>query len=150
MTVVIAFLANYVLNLGYEACLFGVLPQMAQYLGSLLMLAGIFILKDQIADDYDDQMAKHPFENLSRNSLEGNMSKGSSAKKKKQSDDQQKILDDKDDLRMYMEPEGILEASDAEKKTESKKGDESTAFLTETISNNLKLDKDDIVKKDLN
>ena len=48
LTVVIAFLANYAFNLSYEIIFYQKYPRVTQYIGSILMLCGIFVLKDQI------------------------------------------------------------------------------------------------------
>jgi hypothetical protein len=53
LTVVTAFIANYIFNLLYEILLYFKFPSMNQYIGSLFCLAGVFVLKDQITNSKD-------------------------------------------------------------------------------------------------
>lgn len=50
LTVVTAFIANYLFNLLYEILLYYKFPSMNQYIGSIFCLAGVYVLKDQIAN----------------------------------------------------------------------------------------------------
>jgi hypothetical protein len=54
LTVVTAFIANYLFNLLYEILLYFKFPSMNQYIGSLFCLAGVFVLKDQITNSKDN------------------------------------------------------------------------------------------------
>ncbi len=54
LTVVTAFIANYLFNLLYEILLHFKFPSMNQYIGSLFCLAGVFVLKDQITNSKDN------------------------------------------------------------------------------------------------
>ena len=49
MTVVAAFIANYLFNMTYEIIQYFKFPSTNQYIGSLFCLAGVYVLKDQIA-----------------------------------------------------------------------------------------------------
>ena len=49
MTVVVAFQSNYFFMLMYEIIFFQQFPNLASLIGSMFCLAGIFILKDQVA-----------------------------------------------------------------------------------------------------
>ena len=50
LTVVTAFIANYLFNLLYEILLYYKFPSMNQYIGSVFCLAGVYVLKEQIAN----------------------------------------------------------------------------------------------------
>jgi hypothetical protein len=54
LTVVTAFIANYLFNLLYEILLYFKFPSVNQYIGSLFCLAGVFVLKDQITNSKDN------------------------------------------------------------------------------------------------
>lgn len=68
LTVVTAFIANYIFNLLYEILLYFKFPSMNQYIGSLFCLAGVFVLKDQITNSKDNNSSP-PKDDDSANSV---------------------------------------------------------------------------------
>ena len=58
LTVVAAFISNYLFNLIYEILLYYKFPSINQYIGSIFCLAGVFVLKDQISGETRDDTVK--------------------------------------------------------------------------------------------
>lgn len=69
MTVVTAFIANYVFNMLYEIILYFKFPTMNQYIGSVFCLAGVFVLKDQIVSDKEKKKNNENIETISVSSV---------------------------------------------------------------------------------
>lgn len=146
ITVVIAFLANYVFNLSYELFIYHKLPQVYQYLGSLLMLAGIFVQKDQVTDDYDDfeitsEISQEKFSTNSRLRIRSNThSRKTNLQRNLDSNDHpesQHILENQD----YPEPMPDVEQESeyiAQPQKPKKKNflDEDSALITMSSNNN--------------
>lgn len=70
MTVVTAFVTNYLFNMLYEIILYFKFPSMNQYIGSIFCLVGVYVLKDQIMTDKTVPTKPENNDDIEQNNIE--------------------------------------------------------------------------------